>query len=92
MVNNGHSVGSLHGSIDVTTRDQVMDDFRAGKFKVLVTTNVLSRGIDILSVTLVINYDLPVDQDGRADPETYLRKNNILLFTCLFFFFLTSNR
>lgn len=85
MINNGHSVGSLHGSIDVTTRDQVMDDFRAGKFKVLVTTNVLSRGIDILSVTLVINYDLPVDQDGRADPETYLRKNNILFAYFSFF-------
>jgi ATP-dependent RNA helicase DDX19/DBP5 len=74
MTDNGHSVGTLHGSLDADTRDQVMEDFRAGKFKVLVTTNVLSRGIDILSVTLVINYDLPVYQDGRADPETYLHR------------------
>jgi ATP-dependent RNA helicase DDX19/DBP5 len=51
-----------------------MKDFRSGKFKVLVTTNVLSRGIDILQVTLVVNYDMPVDQEMRADPETYLHR------------------
>jgi ATP-dependent RNA helicase DDX19/DBP5 len=51
-----------------------MKDFRSGVFKVLVTTNVLSRGIDILQVTLVVNFDMPVDQDMRADPETYLHR------------------
>lgn len=51
-----------------------MKDFRDGKFKVLVTTNVLSRGIDILQVTLVINFDMPLDVDMKPDPETYLHR------------------
>lgn len=42
--------------------------------KVLVTTNVLSRGIDIEQVTIVVNFDLPVDQAGDADCETYLHR------------------
>lgn len=74
MTSEGHSVIALHGKLEADARDNVMDDFRNGKFKVLITTNVLSRGIDILQVTLVINYDMPVDFDGRPDPETYLHR------------------
>eukprot|EP00455_Lapot_gusevi_P048236 TRINITY_DN6631_c0_g2_i6.p1 TRINITY_DN6631_c0_g2~~TRINITY_DN6631_c0_g2_i6.p1 ORF type:complete len:119 (-),score=35.57 TRINITY_DN6631_c0_g2_i6:36-392(-) len=55
-------------------RDLVMKDFREGKTSVLVTTNVLARGIDVLQVTLVLNYDLPMDRDHRPDPETYIHR------------------
>lgn len=48
-------------------RDRVIDDFREGKTKVLITTNVLARGIDIQQVMLVINYDLPLDVENRPD-------------------------
>ena len=53
---------------------QVLDRFRDGKEKILITTNVLSRGIDVEQVTIVINYDLPVDVNGKADCETYLHR------------------
>lgn len=65
---------SLHGKLDTQERDTVMDAFRTGKCKVLITTNVLARGIDILQVNLVINYDMPLDGTGRPDPETYLHR------------------
>jgi len=74
MTNEGHRVIVLHGQFDAEDRDKIMDDFRSGKAKVLITTNVLARGIDVLQVNLVINYDLPLDGRGRPDPETYLHR------------------
>jgi len=74
MTNEGHRVIVLHGQFEAEDRDKVMDDFRSGKAKVLITTNVLARGIDVLQVNLVINYDLPLDGRGRPDPETYLHR------------------
>ncbi|KAI8972269.1 P-loop containing nucleoside triphosphate hydrolase protein [Pilobolus umbonatus] len=70
----GHAVGALHGKMLPEERDKVMDDFRRGEFKVLITTNVLARGIDISQITLVINYDLPVDQRNQVDYEAYLHR------------------
>ncbi|KAI7898997.1 DEAD-domain-containing protein [Cokeromyces recurvatus] len=70
----GHAVRCLHGGMSSTDRDQVMDDFRRGRFKVLISTNVVSRGIDILQVSLVINYDMPSDHLGRPDPEAYIHR------------------
>lgn len=70
----GHTVYALHGKFEAEDRDQLIDDFRTGKFKVLVTTNVIARGIDILSVNVVLNFDMPLDQNGQADPETYLHR------------------
>ncbi len=52
-------------------RDSIMQLFRDGKFRILIATNVLARGIDILQVTLVINYDLPMTRFKEADPEAY---------------------
>ena len=46
---------------------KVLDRFRDGLEKILITTNVLSRGIDIEQVTIVVNFDLPVDVNGAAD-------------------------
>ncbi len=51
-----------------------MSDFRSNKTSVLITTNVLARGIDVLSVTLVINFDIPVTRYGKPDPETYIHR------------------
>lgn len=70
----GHTVASLHGGYEAAERDRIMDDFRTGKCKVLVTTNVLARGIDILQVNLVVNYDLPVGEGFEPDYETYLHR------------------
>jgi len=74
MVAEGHQVTSLHGAKDATERDRVIDDFREGKSKVLITTNVAARGLDISQVNMVINYDMPQDAHGKPDWETYLHR------------------
>lgn len=70
----GHLCSVLHGGLDNQDRDKLIDDFREGRSKVLITTNVLARGIDIPSVSMVVNYDVPYDKDGRPDPSTYLHR------------------
>uniref|UniRef100_A0A0A9YT86 RNA helicase n=2 Tax=Lygus hesperus TaxID=30085 RepID=A0A0A9YT86_LYGHE len=74
MTKDGHAVALLSGELTVEERINVLDRFREGKEKVLITTNVLSRGIDIEQVTIVVNFDLPVDQQKGADCETYLHR------------------
>jgi len=74
MIADGHIVTVLHGARDAAERDAVMDGFRSGTSKVLITTNVLARGIDVNQVNMVINYDLPVDARGAPDFETYLHR------------------
>eukprot|EP01117_Protostelium_nocturnum_P018492 TRINITY_DN7745_c0_g1_i1.p1 TRINITY_DN7745_c0_g1~~TRINITY_DN7745_c0_g1_i1.p1 ORF type:complete len:504 (-),score=187.27 TRINITY_DN7745_c0_g1_i1:154-1638(-) len=72
----GHTVSYICGGQEMTPqdRDVVIDQFRDAKIKVLIATNVLARGIDISQVMLVINYDLPMDQEGKVDTETYLHR------------------
>ncbi|KAF4596225.1 RNA helicase required for poly(A+) mRNA export [Pleurotus pulmonarius] len=80
MTAEGHKVASLHGAKDAAERDAIIDGFREGKEKVLITTNVIARGIDILQVNMVVNYDLPLmnerdrGADERPDIETYLHR------------------
>lgn len=74
MVADGHQVAHLSSALEGTNRDEVLDRFRTGQAKVLITTNVLSRGIDVESVTMVVNYDIPEDRSGHADFETYLHR------------------
>eukprot|EP01126_Amoeba_proteus_P010101 TRINITY_DN1391_c0_g1_i4.p1 TRINITY_DN1391_c0_g1~~TRINITY_DN1391_c0_g1_i4.p1 ORF type:complete len:276 (+),score=72.35 TRINITY_DN1391_c0_g1_i4:337-1164(+) len=75
MKESSFDVSLLHGGDMLSTeRDKVMDSFRCGETRVLVTTNVLARGIDVLNVSLVINYDLPLLRTGTADRETYLHR------------------
>lgn len=104
LMKEGHQVSLLSGELTVEQRAAVIERFRNGKEKVLVTTNVCSRGergedgqgfkmktssywpvgvtqthfsvkgIDVEQVSLVVNFDLPVDLDGNADNETYLHR------------------
>ena len=74
MKKEGHTVSILHGGLDNEDRDRLIDDFREGRSKVLITTNVLARGIDIASVSMVVNYDMPTDKYGKPDPSTYLHR------------------
>lgn len=64
MINNGFSVSSLHGDMNQIERGEIMKNFRSGTIKVLVTTDLLSRGIDVQQVSLVINYDLPMSKES----------------------------
>jgi ATP-dependent RNA helicase DDX19/DBP5 len=74
MSRDGHAVALLSGDLTVEQRITVLDRFRDGKEKVLITTNVLARGIDVEQVTIVVNFDLPVDMRRNADCETYLHR------------------
>lgn len=74
MTAEGHSVALLSGEITVEQRLAVLNRFRDGKEKLLITTNVCARGIDVEQVTVVVNYDMPVDPTGKPDFETYLHR------------------
>lgn len=85
MTAEGHKVVALHGKLETAERDAVMESFRDGKTKVLITTNVIARGIDVMQVNMVVNYDLPLDANNKPDPETYLHRIGELslpLFVC----------
>jgi len=56
-------VSSMHGDMDQNQRDLIMREFRTGSSRVLITTDLLARGIDIQQVSLVINYDLPLSKE-----------------------------
>jgi ATP-dependent RNA helicase DeaD len=53
----------LHGGMDQSERLSIMKSFKRGAFRFLVTTDVAARGIDIENVSLVVNYDLPVEKE-----------------------------
>jgi len=57
------AIVAMHGDMPQEERDSVMKKFRAGEFRVLVTTDVWARGIDVSQVSLVINYDLPTNRE-----------------------------
>ncbi|UCD96574.1 MAG: DEAD/DEAH box helicase [Candidatus Bathyarchaeota archaeon] len=59
--NKGYDAASLHGGLTQPQRNSVTDQFRAGKLKLLVATDVAARGLDIQDVTHIINYDVPLD-------------------------------
>jgi len=57
------TVASMHGDMPQSERDEIMTSFRAGNQRVLITTDVWARGIDVQQVSLVINYDLPNNRE-----------------------------
>ncbi|CDF34301.1 Translation initiation factor eIF4, subunit A [Chondrus crispus] len=58
------TVSMLHGEMEQKERDTIMREFRTGSSRVLVTTDLLARGIDVQQVSLVINYDLPTNREN----------------------------
>jgi superfamily II DNA/RNA helicase len=59
MLNDGFPVCSIHSGMDKLARDKVYQDFRRGMHRVLISSNLTARGIDIQQVATVINFDLP---------------------------------
>lgn len=53
-----------HGDMEQRERDVIMRQFRTGSSRVLITTDLLARGIDVQQVSLVINYDLPSNREN----------------------------
>jgi len=57
-------VGCMHSKMEQEERDRVMEEFRSGSSRLLVTTDLLARGIDIYQVGLIINFDLPTRKEN----------------------------
>lgn len=64
MQNRDFTVSAMHGDMDQKERDIIMREFRSGSSRVLITTDLLARGIDVQQVSLVINYDLPTNRES----------------------------
>ena len=61
----------LHGGVDIELREKLFTEFVEGKRSVLIATNVLARGVDVPGMSLVVNYDFPVNRDGTPAFDTY---------------------
>ncbi|KAH0791730.1 DEAD/DEAH box helicase family protein [Histomonas meleagridis] len=87
LKNAGFSAGMAHGKMTQPQREEQISMFRTGEIRILVSTNVAARGIDIPNIDLVINYDLPptpkeyVHRCGRAGRAG--RKGAALTFVTL---------
>ncbi len=64
----GHRAASLQGNLSQNRRQEALEGFRAGRFQVLVATDIAARGIDVSQVSHVVNYDIP------DTPEAYIHR------------------
>jgi ATP-dependent RNA helicase RhlE len=64
----GFTAVAIHGNKSQNARTKALEDYKKGKVRVLVATDIAARGIDVDGITHVINYDLPVE------PETYVHR------------------
>lgn len=83
LSDSGYTCSLLHSGVDNDERDRTMEAFRKMESNVLITTNVLARGVDVDNVCLVVNYDVPVDKDGQPDYETYLHRIGSEFLACI---------
>lgn len=60
----GHSAAEIHSNRSLGQRREALDGFKSGKYRILVATDIASRGIDVTGISLVVNYDLP---EGAED-------------------------
>jgi translation initiation factor 4A len=68
MKGEGFPVCCIHSNMDKEERNESFTQFKNGKYRVLISSNITARGIDIQQVSIVINFDLP------KDPHTYLHR------------------
>jgi translation initiation factor 4A len=64
MKRRGFDLDFIHGEMDVKDRENRMTDFRSGRVRVLIATDLIGRGVDVQTVSLVINYELPLDREN----------------------------
>ena len=60
----GHNASEIHSNRSLSQRREALEGFKSGKYRVLVATDIASRGIDVTGIELVINYDLPEDAEN----------------------------
>lgn len=73
MMDDGFSVSLIHGNLSPEDRDAALSDFLHAKTKILVSTNLFSRGMDIPQVNLIINFDIP-NFSASEDLQTYIHR------------------
>ncbi len=76
-------VSAIHGDFTAEERERIMGDFRSGNSRVLISTDLLSGGIDVEQVSIVINYDLPsqilsIGRGGRFGRKGELHSISLL--------------
>ncbi|MBI4128615.1 MAG: DEAD/DEAH box helicase, partial [Parcubacteria group bacterium] len=59
----GHAAAELHSNRSLSQRRDALDGFKTGKYRVLVATDIASRGIDVVGIQLVVNYDIPTHSE-----------------------------
>lgn len=75
LTRDGFTVTCIQGEMEHEDRDRVVREFRSGATKILIATDVLARGFDVSQVTLVVNYDIPVERNAPTPAyETYLHR------------------
>ena len=64
LSNSGFTIEYIHGDMEVEERRRHMDQFRSGSTRILISTDLLARGIDVQQVSLIVNYDMPLQQEN----------------------------
>ncbi len=64
----GHSAAEIHSDRSLSQRKEALAGFKSGKYRILAATDIAARGIDVVGIELVINYDIP------DDPESYVHR------------------
>lgn len=64
MTAQGYPVSCIHGELERSERRKRMDEFKSGMTRVMVATDIIARGIDVQQLSLVINYELPVNREN----------------------------
>ena len=64
LSSHGFTLEFIHGEMEVAERKKRMEDFRSGMTRVLISTDLLARGIDVQQVSLVINYEMPIQREN----------------------------
>jgi translation initiation factor 4A len=64
LSSHGFTLEFIHGEMEVAERKKRMEDFRSGQTRVLISTDLLARGIDVQQVSLVINYEMPIQREN----------------------------
>jgi len=64
MAKRDFTISTMHAELDQKERDLIMREFRSGSSRVLISTDLLARGIDVQQVSLVINFDLPQNMEN----------------------------
>ena len=63
LTTTGFTIEYIHGDMEVEERKKHMEQFRAGSTRILISTDLLARGIDVQQVSLIVNYDMPIQHE-----------------------------